>query len=471
MMTHFLRSAFSFLILIGLIAACGAPLQTTRSVFKSQKCDSGDGGYHLPKRILQAAVVQAPGGSPTRFNLDLDTETPKHVADESQTFCLDFKGSFISEDRIAYKIDANGLLDRIYSQNLDKTAEISTAAIKGLTDFEKAQAIRAQIAGPNLNKTADSDARPILADVEFDPFDRNDMRIANQALAPYGYCIYLDPSSDRLVPRDFAALCPFEQSSSNQGAGASGKLSGQADPRVELVERTQYTPPDEAVGGILYRPNISHDLVVLRQVDPGGSQWVLSRIEPVSMPNRAPTLVAKINRSTFVKREVEMSFEQGVLVDVALNKQSELNAALNIPIAIANAIFALPGQILQLQTSDANNKKALIEANNALLKQLETYQESLDKVAVAKDDATDGSISGNIYASEAFKSFDEKKSSSSLDENRAAVQCGEITETETERSNCVLPYAKCIVYVSDKAFSGDKVRRCSDDYVEFIKNG
>jgi hypothetical protein len=120
--------------------------------------------------------------------------------------------------------------------------------------------------------------------------------------------------------------------------------------------------------GVLYRPNITRTLTVMRKAVPNGrGPWLLTMTKQVEVPNRAPVFAVEVNRAMFVDRVTDLEFSDGVLTNVSVKKNSEIAAFVEIPLAIVSAVVAMPGTIVKLKINDANNQRALIQAQTELI--------------------------------------------------------------------------------------------------------
>lgn len=367
-MMHWLLYSIALLVLVG----CSGPLQTSGGIGAGGICVDGDGGYQMPRRDLIFVVTEETN---TQFNFSY--ELGPAMGDDGDVYCLAYRGSGTASDQIALDIK-EGLLQRVYSKTIDQTVGIAARVREGL-----AQAADREF---SLNL----EGVPSVLRLEVDPFDLEAMVITNAALRPYGYCVYLDASNDPYVPRWSQALCPQPGAAGQAmagrfGAGADGKLGNTGLSDTDLGGATLPSLDNDPIDGVLYKPNVTHDLVVLRSQDPGGlGPWKLHTIAPVRLPNAAPTLIARIDRGAFVTRESELVFEDGVLVDAALEKTSEVNAVVDLTIEVFNTIFSIPVQILKLDANEAANRQRLIAANAQLLEETRNYREALESLDATK---------------------------------------------------------------------------------------
>ena len=367
------------------LVSCSGPLQTTGGIGTGGVCVNGDGGYQMPRRDL---VFVVPEGSNT-----LSYSLGPAVGDGGDVYCLAYRGSGTASDQIALDIK-EGLLQRVYSKTIDQTVGIAARVREGIDEVGS---------GEFANQSVGFDGTTNALRLEVDPFDREAMAFANAALRPYGYCVYLDGSNDPYVPRWSQTLCPQpgavgQTATGGFGTGAGGKLDSSGLTEAELVGSIQSPSNTGQIDGVLYKPNLTHDLVVLRSQDPGGrGRWKLHTIAPVRLPNAAPKLIARVDRGAFVTRESELVFEDGVLVDAALEKTSEVNAVVDVTIEVFNAIFSIPVQILKVGANEAENRKRLIAANAQLLEETRNYREALESLEatqtqIAQDQATEAQL-------------------------------------------------------------------------------
>jgi hypothetical protein len=75
----------------------------------------------------------------------------------------------------------------------------------------------------------------------------------------------------------------------------------------------------------------------------------------------------------FTKRSTAIYFDQGSLSDVAVEKGSELEGFVTIPLAVAKAIVDVPTQLVQIRLADTQSHAALIQAQGNLLNAINSY--------------------------------------------------------------------------------------------------
>jgi hypothetical protein len=328
------------------IAACSkmietAPLQPGPLGY-APTCSSALGAYYLPKTYLK--VKASTDGS----SIKLDSLVPVRSADRTQPLCLDYLALPNADDVIRVKRYPNGLLESVTSSAIDKTPEIVEALVE---------------TGANLAIAAGRGTMLQAGDtveLEFDPFVWSELMAARSALRRFGICIYVEGytfPADGLSP---AAL-----------RIAGERWCSASQPKPFETDAHYYAalpvPPDVMKSGILYRPDVSHRIIVLRKNDPDGpGSWKLHQSTRIDMPNLGPILAVGVERAMFATRETDLSFNKGVLTDVSVNKTSELVGFVRIPLAVAKAVVSVPAQIIQIRITDTQNQTALLNAQGQL---------------------------------------------------------------------------------------------------------
>jgi hypothetical protein len=323
-----------------------------------ETCTTPFGVYYLPKALLQIY-----------FNPpETLVVTPKFVADDSQRACLDYLASATSDDVIKVTRTADGLLEAVSSKVTDRTPDI---ALKLLNVAESAA-----IAGGRAQTGIA--AEPI--NLTFDPFDARQARTAKEALRRLGLCLFVEGYSfdpEKTTPQEWCA---------------------QTNPKPYRapVAALAYLPAEEIAhaAGLLYRPNIAHKIVMMRKSDPGGrGGWILTNTWRIEMPNVSPIFSLNIGRTVFATNRTEVTFRQGVLADIRIEKGSELWGIATIPVALAKTIAEIPAQILQFQLADTQAEAKLLDAQATLLAATIAYSQKA--AAAGRSDGRSGNFVDN----------------------------------------------------------------------------
>ncbi|MER3354173.1 MAG: hypothetical protein RLQ73_09475 [Hoeflea sp. D1-CHI-28] len=371
-------SPSSFATLTLLLAVAGLAMSgCTQSMLATQNmpsapdgtCNAVGGAYHIPRRLLTVKVAENTASSGI-YSINVKKD---QLVSEPETYCLDFLTSAFSDDRIGIKRSGNLLLERIYTSADDKSRDIALAAIQAGGDLIAAGRARSLLRDGDADD-ANQDAVP-LAELPFDPFNKREVMEVNAAIRAYGYCIYLDARTDPYVP-----------TWSNQSMCKTGKNNYPRQTGMDEDAQRFRLGRELMQSGVVYRPELSHRLIILRKRDPGNPReaWALAATEYVTMPNAAPLFALGINRAIFVKAETDVKFKHGLLRDITVHKPSELNAAVDIPLYAAQVALSIPAASIKIFENEANNRIKLMETNAALIETLrEMKQERQTDTAIA----------------------------------------------------------------------------------------
>jgi hypothetical protein len=343
----------------------------------STGCQSNAGTYHLPRRLITVTVS---GADTSGFGIKVDAQSATgapYVSDRNETYCLDFLLSSLSADRVGIQRNEDGLLQRIYTQADDKSAEIAQDLIQAGADIVSSN--QATLPGGRSFTTRPRFSSDVTASVvatfQFDPFVEREAREVNRALVVYGYCVYLDQKDDPFVPgwsQDICRELVGLRSRSNQARPQLSVVykADPAYPRSGLpIFDPRPVPPELQQLGILYRPELTHRLVVIRKPDPGSrfSEWRPVASDRIVVPNAAPAFILEVKRAVFVKADTDVQFTNGLIKNISVNKPSELLAASNLAIAAAQIVTNIPKQALTIFNNRTGNTIDLINTNAQLI--------------------------------------------------------------------------------------------------------
>ncbi|RWC50016.1 MAG: hypothetical protein EOS55_05500 [Mesorhizobium sp.] len=373
-----------------LVSGCGPTLV---SETLGELPDAGDGSacryqagaYALPRDLLHIEIRKNVTADPV-FYAAQDVTTLR-TADPSRIYCLDFLGSALANDQIAIgrgtdignNATSSLLLTRISSEFDDRTLQIANA----LVDAAARVAVRPRGAfGVPIDA---KNVELVVGQFDFDPFDYEQIKKVNNALESLDHCVFLDPTNDPYVPPWHASLC-------TSAAYAPSKdpppYHGLSVIKAELPARS------EALRGVLYRPLLTHKLVIMkRNRDPVGAAWQLFETKRVQMTNAAPAFLLEINRSLFVNRTMDIDFANGVLQTVKIDKPSEAEAFSGFVLRTVQVIVSIPVRALVVGKTDAENRKALIQAQAQMIATLEAYDQAVENEKRRRQAAAGGTAS------------------------------------------------------------------------------
>ncbi|OWV69640.1 hypothetical protein ATY77_20970 [Rhizobium sp. R634] len=330
------------------------------------------GTYFLPKGELSFVVLKKPTTGLTSFRYDMKAEVGNAgtdglsvvmVPDERHQYCLDFKPNSFYSDVVRAQRTDKGLLTSVYSNVEDQSKTIVEDAARGI-----ALTIAAESRLANRDFLVGDSAAVVHMKMQFDPFDLDRITSVNRTLEKSGYCIYIDPSNDPFVPFWMR----------NQCAATPRLVAYKSKDDAEEIFSSAGYAAGEGRFGILYKPALSHTLVILKRDDPTSVKpWRIWKRQIVELPNRAPVFMLQVSRGFFTGRKTDISFENGMLASVQIDKKSELKAVSEAFVNVVSIAVRIPAKALIIGTNEAQNQEALIRANQALLQayaQLEAEQ-------------------------------------------------------------------------------------------------
>ena len=358
---------------VAFLVACSQMIESG-SISREQKgasCASGSVAYHLPRRKVEFLVEELRKTEPNRYTLTVsETLTPAGHLDAR--YCLRYASNAFSTEQIGVEVSKEGLLNRVYSDARDGTKDITLKLVEAATDLVASQRAKSdQLGVASTRRTDEVSTYQVrhVATYTVDPFDQAAMEAINEALWKYGYCVHLDDTDDLYVPAWSVAQC-------QTGADEPVRTDVGPGPVTPITP----TPPaawQDAHWGVLYRPNLTHRLIVRHRTDPQKiTPWDLDQVHILEMPNGAPVFSVDVRRAIFADRQTTLTFDHGVLSDVTITKGSELNALADIPLQVAQFIVSIPAQVLQLRINRTSNAQEVIKANQQLL---ETYRQITEK--------------------------------------------------------------------------------------------
>lgn len=305
----------------------------------------GGGAYHLPKQILIATVTSMDKGD---YSISIIRKT---VADPLYPMNIGFDLSPTSDDEIEVKYEA-GLLKKISASSEDHTDEIIVNLTKALFSNDR-------VASTEGTGEIDIDLRTKVIQVAFDPFSDYELHHANTELEKFGFCIGF--ARDSRSPQTI-------------GCRRDGKTRGWK--QDVLYESDSVV---EQGTGIFFRQPVEHKLQLFQNNRPGCYHWCLRWEGYTAFSNRGALLKVDVDRTLFVKRETLIEFGQdGVPTTVKVVKPSEGLEASKLPLTVAQAILAAPGEALAGSISTVQQQQTYITAQKNLLTSQTEYVDMIN---------------------------------------------------------------------------------------------
>ena len=310
---------------LGLVAAAASLLVAGCTILHSSGDETVSGiPYYLPKSIIVAEVKINKRGSD--YFLEFDTSNNKTrgeaIPDQGQRFHLTYNNNPFYNDRYCISTDANNLLESIEYATEDATPQIALTlaalAQKGPEAF--AATVAEEV------KTVDT------VRVTFDPFDWRQTKAAEEAIiAAYGGAVKFD----------FPGLPRF-----NKG-------------------RTKGTCRSDK--GVCFRARVK---VPMQLTNPSGKALTTSVL--VDVVNVEHTGNFDLDRTFMVEKVVRLGFEGGALTQVIMRKPSEALETVKVPLAIVDAILAVPANFAAKAGGNTAALNTALQAQQTTLTALQT---------------------------------------------------------------------------------------------------
>ena len=439
------------LIALFLLSACKSIVSfealdaSTFSVEQGTTCHSGLGSYHLPRRLIEVKIMREPS-TPQVFGINV--QEGAFIADNREVYCLDFLPSKLAVEKIGVERDGT-LLSRIYTKSIDNSATIAKDAIQAAADLVANSRVPST-AFPGSARASTFNGEGLSATVirkfEYDPTDEQQARDVNAALAPFGYCLYLDRRRDEFVPNWSATLCEgalITKGRTYAKDGRSGLNLLAKGPVSKLHQRR----------GVLYRPMLTHSLVIMKQDHPGipSAQWFRSASTRVQMPNSAPAFLLEVKRAAFVTAETDIKFKKGMLQNIAIDRPSGFKILSDVAVSTAQVIVNIPAQTFKIFNNRAANIERLISVNERLI-------DTLEGLEAAKRDA-------------ATPNPESRRFQSVQGDNRLILQQRSTTGTQTltDQTNVgAEAFARCVGDIKPGESADERDIRCERDLVDYL---
>ena len=326
------------------------------------------GSYSLPKSYLKVTVWRRrdPETLVDYHKLQLDGLYTR--PDRSRLYCLDYLASPTSIDAVRVWKNPDGLLARVTARAEDQTVEIAKKLIQ--TIFTLLVGFGG-VEDPGGRAGADNVPWVDVFDAEFDPTDPASSQDVNKRLRDFGLClISADDASSGIDPNRYCEH-PRRRGSDDDEHGPKHRRNGSGDANDEESDRHVVGRGGrrDVQRGIFYRPRLPYQIFLFARDDRlVKGKWSLKRRAVVEIENHAPIISVGIDRTIFAKRATELVFDYGVLKDVRLYKTSEIQQAIEIPLAIVQHVALLPTNIIRFRIDQTQNEATLKRAQALLLK-------------------------------------------------------------------------------------------------------
>ncbi len=364
------------LTLVGL-GACAGPIAISRPA------EPGAVGipYSLPRTVttVTATIGVTEGATPQpTMSLAVATTT---VADGACQYVLEHQTSDSSSDQLNVGVGASGLLGTINASSTQEGTAILDAAlntvIAGAKLAASGGAFGLQSTGGVGTKTpglADVDAR-MLAELRrvigthtiYWPLPKNGY--ASETITPFPedpnwtLVMSIEPVSEERRTGDENVAPATRDCSVGEVAGV---LVRGIEPFVITAElrwkfdltKAESTALGTADANALYARNMSKDTSGIW----GYHGTLMSATGLAAVPDYSPVAVVPMNRAMFVTVANNLTFTGGVLTGSEVTRPSPIAAVAGFPEKVANALVALPAELVQVRINSLSTATSLATA-------------------------------------------------------------------------------------------------------------
>ncbi|MGA7325534.1 MAG: hypothetical protein WBX25_13855 [Rhodomicrobium sp.] len=305
------------LLFVAALCVCScAKLDPEGAIYTSERNDSEGVIYYLPKTLVEITITpwgipsippdppplgrgRVPGADQIKYVV-LSVGKSANVADLSRSYSLTYNGSPLSKDNVCAGV-SNGLLQTVQADTADQTGAIvvSVARLAGRLGV-------APFAAPALTTSATA---PAGADV---------VQITDRTIS-----MKIDP----LDPTDRAVV----ETTIRNNFGLRYRFAVEGAQGMRGSGKGEPCPPDS----VCYRTAAQTRLSLSTK---GGSYPSFGYARIV---NRAVTAKVSVNRAFLVDKVTRLTFQDGVLNGIAIQKPSEGLAAAKLPLTVALALLVL----------------------------------------------------------------------------------------------------------------------------------
>lgn len=259
--------------------------------------------YYLPRTLVDVTIVAAAptfeGKTASAYPLDLDGKphflvvTTSTVPDLRQQYRLNYQRNIFFHDRVCVSTQQNGLLNSVEIATEDATPQILVALA----------ALAGSFGGPSF-RGGQQDEPPNAARVTFDPFVDREVISAER---------YLNAKLHLAKPIriDLAQVRRL------------------GDPKFKTCEGK----------GVCFRTMVKVPIRIGQSVDEAPTQYI-------DMVNQGHMGHMELERAMLIENLLALGFENGALTHVMMRRPSQALQAVKLPLAVTNAILAVPGDFV-----------------------------------------------------------------------------------------------------------------------------
>lgn len=352
------RGLLAAAALLSLAGCQEALLGSEPSVAIAPQIEAGPGViYSLPKALLPVTLARAPSpSSPSGYAIDMQFGAPIVFPDQAFTFNLAYAVDSYSSDTVRIKTSADGLLQQISTSSKDERQAVAGSLVALAGELAKAAATAAApgfgvpgVFGPSLQvDSAPAPVRPFELTVLVDPYDPE--------------------MSEKVAEQLFDA------------GGEGVTLSLVASPISGETRSAEDIRAFCAVGACYRRPAP----VTLKVYDDATRTSVQ---KTTILPNGGVVGRLDFERRAFVENKATANFDNGMLVEIFYEDPSSSAAIANAPVNLVKDIVSIPAAAFGAQTSQIDQQRELLAAEQNLINQRIQFLEAQEKLRQARAEA------------------------------------------------------------------------------------
>ncbi|WP_207434665.1 hypothetical protein [Sabulibacter ruber] len=341
-----------YLIVIVMYVLCSFFVE--KSIVKSfsknnvDKFNEADLIYYLPIATLQVTAtakvlikrqIKLPKVSSELIDLTMQATT-QNVPDTSNPYALKYQGSSFSSDTFKVSVNSLGLIEGINVTAEDRiTSIINSISDSPKTIFSKDNLV--QTAPPENGFTTEEDGftTEVKEVSKIFYISSDELKIGKADclwrihIEDVNYC-------------DASFYLKFDQPTINIGENVNSQSN--------------------EIKGIFTRPLSRTMMCVFFEKDKRDSSNEEVFKNELIIPDYSKVTGIVIDRSSFIKKTYALKVSNGILIENSIDKPSEVESFISMPIAVAKAIVSIPAQLIQLRVVKIKNETTLETTEQAL---------------------------------------------------------------------------------------------------------
>lgn len=367
-MELFINIGIGFIVVVLIIYICGS-IKTQGSIVKTiwqngNEKIVAEQVYYLPAAVLlikaTAKVIVTKNETTGNIinaklaELALDT-TIQHVPDTRNALVIEYIPSTFSNDDLKFSISSYGLIEGCNITTEDRISHVISQlaeAPKMILSGEQAVASKSSMADQEI-----LDGDTIISETK--EYTNNFWILSEEIRAKIATRIWqinVDGKADTKTTVDASVTLKFDipvAANSFLFNNKSKEFDGILMRPLQTVIMNVYKDPTSPA------PDIQYQII---------------------LPDESRVVSIPIKRSAFVKKMYGFKISNGVLTENIINKPSEMEGFISIPIKIAKAIISIPVQLISFRFDNIKRQTALeTEQQNLAKLQLQTRKDEIAK--------------------------------------------------------------------------------------------